>query len=217
MKTYMAELHRHDAGHNNRNGFVARLCIEADNRGRAVHQAQLWYWAKYRGALGPAHRVLVVNDPYEEVRYSITFNCGSKTNRLLDEATTVRVLQEAGGELTRDERPDNPHNPPGSVRRVKRRRDFGRFIASNIRQMRNGVLYYRVTRVPQKTRNGRRLRKRKCYDVRLEARTVLDALDEIERRMLPAQHQHDPSRDTRTRSIVFVRERLFATQSATPT
>ena len=205
MKTYMAELHRYNTRHNTFNDFIARLCIEAENRARAVHKAQLWYWETYRGKHGPAHRTLVINDPYGEVRYSPTFNCGLKTNRLLDDAAITRVLAEARGELVRDERAWRPHHPPGSVRRVKRRRDFGKFIAPLVRQMRNGVLSYRITRVPQKTRNGRRLRKRKYCDMRLEARTMMEAADEIERRTLLLQHKHTARRPMRKRSLALLR------------
>ncbi len=78
-KSYIAELHRQKD--NNRH-FLARWHIEANSRGQAVHKAQLWYWETYRGSLGPVHKVLVVNDPYEEVRYGPHFHCGAKTNRL---------------------------------------------------------------------------------------------------------------------------------------
>ena len=48
MNTYIAELHRL-TGTNTYNGFIARLAIESENRSRAVHKAQFWYWAKYHG------------------------------------------------------------------------------------------------------------------------------------------------------------------------
>jgi hypothetical protein len=205
MNTYIAELHR-KSDTNESYGFVARIVIQATDRGRAVHRAQLWYWEKYRGQLGPAHETLVVDDPHGEVRYGPEFNCGAKKNRLLPDAVIAALLEEAHGELMRDARAWRPHHPPGSVRRVRRRRDFGKFVAPNIRQMRNGVLYYRVTRVPQKVRNGRRLRKRKYRDIRLTARTLREAANEIEQRMLLLEHiSCSNRRSTQRHSVGYLR------------
>lgn len=212
MRSYIAELHRQ--GENNGH-FLARLHLEAENRGQAVHKAQLWYWDTHHGSLGPAHKVLVVNDPHEEVHYGPNFNCGVKANRLLSEEVIVRVLAEANGELVRDDRPWNKHHPPGSVRRVKRRRDFGRFILPNIRQMANGRLYYRVTLVSQRTKNGRRYRKRKYRDIPLCASVLFEAVDEIHDRALPAMHRSMVRRTFQSRSLAVLRReiRLLAEKS----
>lgn len=211
MKTYIAELYRpktkeNQSGHNGH--FVARLIIDAPDRGRAAHRAQLWYWRKYRGAFGPAHRVLGVNDPYEEVRYGPHFYCGAKVNRLLPESVVERLLGEASGELVRDTRSWRPHHPPCAVRRVKRRSDFGRFIFPNIRQMRNGLLYYRVMLVAQRTKHGRRYRKRKCKDIRLTARSPFAALQEIEERDLLSLHRKGAKRIVRSRSLEVLRGKM---------
>ena len=207
MKSYIAELFRVEK--DNR-VFVARIMLSAPSRGKAVHQVQLWYWDQYRGAVGPAHEVLRVNDPHAEVRYGPDFNCGAKTNRLLPEPVIVQLLKEAKGELARDTRLWRPHHPPGSVRRVKRRRDFGRFILPNIRQMRNGVLYYRVTLVPQKTVRGRRCRKRRCRDIRLWTRSLSESVQEIKSRELYLLHLGRAGRVERRRSLAFLESRVKA-------
>lgn len=213
MRGYIAELHRQ--GENNGH-FLARFRIEAKHRGQAVHKAQLWYWAKYHGSLGPAHKVFVVNDPYGEVRYGPHFNCGAKMNRLLPTDVMTRVLAEANGELIQDDRLWRKHHPPGSVRRVKRRRDFGRFILPNVRQMANGRLYYRVTLMSQRTKNGRRYRKRKYRDIPLGASMLFEAIDEIRNRALPALHRSMARRMVRSRSLVILQKealRLFETNA----
>ncbi len=208
MNIYLAELHRPKNG-NCSNGFIVRWHIEAENRGQAVHKAQLWYWAKYRGSLGPAHKVLVVSDPYGEVCYGPHFNCGIKTNLLLPADVIARLLIEAHGELVADDRPWRKHHPPGSVRRVKRRRDFGRFVIPHIRQMANGRLYYRVTLVSQRTKNDRRYRKRKYRDIPLTAQVPLEAVEEVRSRGLPAMHRSVSRRIVRSRSLAILRKKAL--------
>ncbi len=212
MRDYTVELCRFSNG---KCLFVARLILEAPDRGKAVHQAQLWYWAKYHGALGPVHTVLKVNDPYEEVRYGPAFNCGAKLNRLLPEQIIERILKEANGELMRDTRPWRSHHQPSSVRRVKRRRDFGRFILPNLRQMKNGLLYYRVTLAAQKVTKGRRYRKRKYRDIRLAVSSPIEAPREIEERGLHLINQKVAKRVMQSRSLAALRERSQAFVAAT--
>ena len=207
MRDYIVELFRSSNG---KRLFVARRILGAPHRGKAVHQAQLWYWEKYHGALGPAHTVLEINDPYEEVRYGPIFNCGAKVNRLLPEQVIERVLKEANGELVRSTRPWRPHHAPSSVRRVKRRRDFGKFILPNLRQMKNGLLYYRITIATQKVTNGRRYRKRKYRDIRLSASSPNEAPREIEERGLHLINQKVAKRVMQSRSLAMLRERSHA-------
>ena len=177
MNIYFAEI-RHQGN------LLERLRIEAINRRRAVHTAQLHYWGRYKGTMGPAHQAIVLNDPYREVFYSPKFNCSAKTNHLLPEDSLKRVLWEAAGELVRDTRTLPPHAPHGSVRRVRRRRDFGVFIAPLVRSMKSGRLYYRINVTPQVVHHGRRYRKRKYRDIPLTARTLAEAVLEIKARGL---------------------------------
>ncbi len=158
--------------------------IQAKNRRDAVTKALNWFWYAYHGSMGPAHKALTVDDPYREVVYGPKFVCSDRAHKLLDAKTIARVIRESKGELEQDMRPGRPHFPPCSVKRIKRRRDFGKFIAPCLKRMKNGVLYYRIILKPQISRDGVLLRKGKYKDVRLTARTLPDALDEIRDRRL---------------------------------
>ena len=173
----MAEIHQNGT-------FLERLRIIATERGKAIRKAQLHFWYTYHGRLGTSDQALVVNDPCYEVNYSDKFSCIDKKNLLLPEEVIVRLLQQARGELTRDTRVKRPHSPRGSVRRLKRRRDFGKFIAPAVRQMKNGKLYYRINTQSQVVRAGRRYHKRKYRDIPLVAQTLVDAVGEIKARKL---------------------------------
>lgn len=177
MNIYIAEI-----CHGGR--FLERLRIEAPNRGTAVHKAQLHFWYTYHGRIGTSDQAIVVDDPNNEVCYSDTFKCKDKKNILLPEDIIIRLLKQAHGELIRDTRIGSPHNPRGSVRRFKRRRDFGKFIAPSVRQMKNGKLYYRINTQSQSVHNGRRYRKRKYRDLPLVSQTLADAVEEIKMREL---------------------------------
>lgn len=202
MRTYIAEIKSRKGGN------AARLIVDAENRGTAVHKAELWFWKKFKGSLGRAVDALTVNDPYGEVKYGPKFHCGSRTNRYLPPDIIERVLGEAKGELIRDERESLWHHPRGAVRRRKRRRDFGKFLLPNIKVMRNGALYYRVVAVPQCTRNGRRFRKRKQKDIRLIARNPREALAEIEARGLQVKHAAVTKRNVTSRSLALLEDEI---------
>ena len=178
--------------------------IQASSRRKAVHAALIWFWWKFTGSLGPADRVMTVNDPYREVAYGPAFSCRDRMNKLLPRDVCARVVHESNGELERDTRRGSPHSRPNAVRRVKRRRDFGRFIAPGIRRMKSGVMYYRITTVAQKSRKGRILEKCKYRDVRLSARTLVSAIDEIRRRELVAENERVAGLRMKVRDLAFV-------------
>ena len=194
MREYIAEIKKDGA-------FLARLRIEAGDRGQAVHKAQLYFWERYRGRLGFAHEALVVNDLYGEVNYTPDFNCGAKKNRLLPEDSIERLLCESAGELIRNTTQGKKHHAPTPLRRVKRRRDLGVTIAPNIRAMKNGRLYYRIILRSQVVHNGRRYRKRKDLDVPLTARTLSDAIVEIRHRRLLEEHNRACGRRVKVRAL----------------
>jgi hypothetical protein len=181
-----------------------QLRIVAENRRRAVYKAEQWFWRKYKGAHGPAHRAMTVSDPCSEVHYHPGFSCCDRMNKLLPVEVIDRLLVESKGELTRETRVDKPHGQHTAVRRVKRRRDFGVFVAPALRRMRNGVLYYRIITSPQGSRNGRRFRKRKYRDIRLMARTLSDAVAEIHERRLNHEDENKISRRMKVREEAFV-------------
>jgi len=182
---------------------TARVMISAVSRREAVHKLELWFWYEYKGKLGQVHKAMIVSDPYEEVHYGPDFRCSDRMNKFLPPDVIERLIQESRGELMPDTREGVPHSPPNSVRRVRRRRDFGVFVAPGIRRMKNNVFYYRITIAPQQSRNGHRLRKRKYRDVRLTARTLPDAIKEIRQRRLEAENQKNALRSMKVRSLVF--------------
>ncbi len=170
------------------------LSVQAENRRRAVRKALNWFWYEYRGSLGPVHKVMTVTDPYHEVRYGPEFVCNDRINKLLPLDVCLRLFVESKGKLVIDRREGKRYHQPNSLRRVKRRRDFGRFIAPGIKRMKNGVLYYRITTVSQRSYGGRLYRKRKYRDIRLEATTFESALGEIQMKKLHFLHAKKSAR-----------------------
>ena len=45
--------------------------------------------------MGPAHKTMTVNDPYDEVAYDDDFACNDLGNKYLDEPTIERLLEDA--------------------------------------------------------------------------------------------------------------------------
>lgn len=198
MRQYEVMVKR--AGHS----LPFQLMIAAEDRRTAVYKAEQWFWRKYKVFQGPIHLAVTVSDPYSEVHYSPTFSCCDRINKLLARAAVNSLIAESKGELalhTREGKPHGQHNP---VCRVKRRRDFGKFVAPGIRHMRNGVLYYRIITAPQRSRNGRRFRKRKYRDIRLTSRTLTDAVNEIWERRLNLQNEERIARRMKVRDLSFV-------------
>lgn len=178
--------------------------IAAENRRKAVYKAEQWFWRKYKGTQGPVHRAMTVSDPYSEAHYDPDFYCGDRMNKLLPKEDIDRLIAEAKGELVSETREGKPHGQHNAVRRVKRRRDFGVFVAPGLRRMRNGVLYYRIITAPQRSRKGRRFRKRKYRDIRLAAHTLAEAVTEIRERRLHLENEKKIARRMKVRDLSFV-------------
>ena len=53
--------------------FVAEVPMYGNNRKRAVAKAVQWFSKEFKGLLGPAHKVMTVDDPFEEVCYGDDF------------------------------------------------------------------------------------------------------------------------------------------------
>lgn len=164
--------------------FVAKKIFRSSDRREAVRKIVQWFWKNFKGGIGPVHKVLVINDPYEEVHYSPGFSCADPLNKYLGPRALKRVIRESGGKVVRDEREGSVHHPPNSVRRVKRRRKYHRRIAHRISVSSTGAFYYRVTLIPQISKRGVIVQKRKIQNVRLKARNLEDAKAEISRRNL---------------------------------
>lgn len=164
--------------------FIAKKSIYGNSRKKAVHKAVQWYWKEFKGLIGPAHKVMEVNDPYGEVVYDDDFACNDLGNKYLGEATIERVIEESDGDLIRDEREGTEHHPPNSVRRIKRRRKQNVVIAPRLLQSPGGTIYYRMTEASQKSKDGKVVCRRKMRNVKLASKTLDKALLEVERRGL---------------------------------
>ncbi len=184
--------------------LIARHIIEAPSRAIAVHKAQLWYWSKYKGSLGNIHNILTVDDPYQEVRYDSTFKCSDKKNRHLKEDDLERIIAESNGELVRNYGSGTRHHPAPQLKRVKRRRVYHTTVGPNIRRSGTGALYYCITLQPQKSRNNTLLKKKKYRLVKLEARTMHDAIHEIAEKKLLELHVPGSTRNIQTRDPSFL-------------
>ena len=55
--------------------FVYKKPFEFRNREAAVYGICQWYWEHLKGAWGQASNVLVISDPFQEVRFSDDFIC----------------------------------------------------------------------------------------------------------------------------------------------
>ena len=164
--------------------FVAKKSIYANCRKQAVHKAVQWYWKEFKGLIGPAHKVMEVDDPYGEVIYDDDFACNDLQNKYLDPSTLDGVIEASDGDLIRDEREGTEHHPPNSVRRVKRRRKQNFVIAPRFLQSPGGTIYYRKTENPQASKDGKVVSRRKVRNVKLASKTLDKALREVERRGL---------------------------------
>jgi hypothetical protein len=170
---------------------VAKKSIYANCRRRAVQKAVQWYWKEFKGILGGAHKVMTVDDSYGEVVYDEDFACNDLGNKYLDDETIEHLIDESNEELVRDDSEGTEHHPPNSVKRVKRRRKHSVVIAPRLTQTPAGTIYYRMTEVPQVSKDGK-LQRRKVKNVKLASKTLEKALREIERRKLD---RHDKAEE----------------------
>lgn len=184
---------------------IEQFEFEEIDRKSAVKETLLWFWEKYKGAHGAASEVLTIGDPYNEVIVTETFNCNDKVNNYLDETTTVRVIAESESTLERDTRQGTRHHPRRSLKRVRRRREHRETAAPNIYVSDSGKYYYRVVVVPQKSKRKIVLEQRKVRDIKLEAKSLIEAIDEIRRRGLKNLHERNTARKhVKVRSLKLV-------------
>ncbi len=159
--------------------FIAKKSVYGNSRKKAVQKAVQWFWKDFKGVLGPAHKVMTVNDPHDEVVYDDDFACNDLGNKYLDEPTIDRILEEADGELARDESQGSENHPPNSVKRIKRRRKQSVQLTSRLTQSPGGTIYYRMTEMPA-AKNARP----KTKNVKLASKSLDKALKEVARRGL---------------------------------
>jgi hypothetical protein len=158
--------------------FLAKVAMYGNSRKRAVQKAVEWFSKEFKGTLGLAHKVMVINDPFGEVTYDESFACNDSGNKYLDKVTTERVIEESGGDLTRED-PNINSSHFNSLRRVKRRKKQDTQLTSRLSQTPSGTIYYRMTE-PMST-NGNRM---KTKSVKLSSKSLDKALREVSRRGL---------------------------------
>ncbi|MBN38031.1 MAG: hypothetical protein CMI29_06140 [Opitutae bacterium] len=159
--------------------FIAKKSIYGNSRKKAVHKAVQWFWKDFKGVLGPAHKIMTVDDPHEEVSYDDDFACNDLGHKYLDETTMERLLAEADGELARDDSVGTENHPPNSVKRIKRRRKQHIQLTSRLTQSPGGTIYYRMTELSE----GKNVRA-KSKTVKLASKSLDKALKEVSRRGL---------------------------------
>lgn len=184
----------------------ARYGMSAPDRRTAVLLILRWFRGKYKGKFGTAIDVLTVGDPYREVAFrqpEQAFSCRSKTNNYLDEETTIRVIAESKGKLERDTRVGIPNHPRRSLRYKRRHpREFRVTAMPNIHETNFGVFYYRVVVTPQKSKGGVIIQKRVLKDIKLNAKTLAEAIQEIQTRGL--RKENHIARTMKKRSLKLI-------------
>jgi len=187
------------------NCFVAERVIRATNRRNAVRKALQWFATRFKCSAGSPWELLTVDDPFQEVTYDASFSCGDLRNKFLPKEVLERLIAGSNGELVQDTLSGKLGHPLGDVRRTKRRVKFkARAIAPCVCQNECGTLFYRITERPQSSQSGRLLRKRKTRLIRLAARTLPEAVAEIQARHLLELHQ--ARRASRQRSLAQLQE-----------
>lgn len=187
------------------NYFLASRVIRASNRRSAVRKALDWFATRFKCSAGSPWEVLTVDDPCQEVTYDANFNCGDLRNKFLPSEVVERLIATSNGELAPHTLCSKLAQPFGGVRRTKRRMKFkARTIAPCICQNECGTLFYRITERSQSSQSGRLLRKRKTRLIRLAARTLPEAVAEIQARNLVEIHQ--ARRATKHRSLALLQE-----------
>ena len=101
--------------------FIANVAMYGNCRRRGVEKALEWFNKEFKGVLGSAHKVLTVDDPFEEVSYDLDFACNDLAKKYLDQKTIDRVISESGGDLAPED-PESESSQHNSLRRIKRRK-----------------------------------------------------------------------------------------------
>ena len=156
--------------------FIATKSVYGNNRRKAVKQAVEWFWKDFKGVLGSAHKVMTVNDPYDEVVYDEDFACNDLRNKYLDDPTLERLIEDADGDLVKDDSVGSEKHPPNSVKRTKRRRKQNIQLTSRLSQTPGGTIYYKMTEISS---TGQSTRK-KFKMIKLSSKSLEKAQREVE-------------------------------------
>jgi len=176
--------------------FIANVAMYGNCRRRGVEKALEWFNKEFKGVLGSAHKVLTVDDPFEEVSYDLEFACNDLGNKYLDQKTIDRVISESGGDLARED-PESESSQHNSLRRIKRRKKENVQLTSRLSQSPSGTIYYRMTEPVAS--NGKRM---KTTSVKLSSKSLEKALREVSRRGLDKFEKFDQSKsDKKLKSL----------------
>ena len=97
--------------------FIARKSVYGNSRKKAVQKAVQWFWKDFKGVLGPAHKVMTVNDPFDEVNYHDGFACNDLANKYLEEGTIIRNATNTGQLRGECRCASSPFLPPRTLQR----------------------------------------------------------------------------------------------------
>ena len=158
--------------------FIANVAMYGNSRRKGVEKAVEWFQKEFKGVLGSAHKVMTVDDPFNEVSYDEDFACNDLGNKYLDDDTIQRVIFESDGDLC-EEDPESESNHNNSLRRIKRRKKENIQLTSRLSQTPTGTIYYKMTEPV--SRNGKRT---KTTSVKLSSKSLDKALREVARRGL---------------------------------
>ena len=176
--------------------FIANVAMYGNCRRRGVEKALEWFNKEFKGVLGSAHKVLTVDDPFEEVSYDLDFACNDLGNKYLDQKTIDRVISESGGDLVPED-PESESSQHNSLRRIKRRKKENVQLTSRLSQSPSGTIYYRMTKPVAS--NGKRM---KTTSVKLSSKCLEKALREVSRRGLDKFEKFDQSKsDKKVKSL----------------
>ena len=175
--------------------FIAKKAMYGNSRKKAVQKAVQWFWKDFKGVLGPANKIMTINDPFNEVVYDEDFACNDLNNKYLDDQTIIRVIGQAEGDLVRDDSEGSANHPANSLKRIKRRRKENKQIAPRLFQSPAGLLFYKST-VPVAGKAARS----KTRLVKLSSKNLDKALREVSRRGLNKFEGFDEKKQNNTRS-----------------
>ena len=99
----------------------------------------------WEGVLGQAHKVMTINDPFEEMPTMMTnLHAMTSVTNIWTISRSIEFLHESGGDLDRED-PESDNNQHNSLRRVRRRRKENVQLTSRLSQTPSGTIYYRMT------------------------------------------------------------------------
>ena len=159
--------------------FIAKKPIYGNSRKKAVQKAVQWFWKDFKGTLGSAHKIMTINDPFDEVVYDNSFACNDLGNKYLEESVIESLIDQSNGDLSRDDSEGSANHPPNSVRRIKRRRKRTIEIAPKFFQTTGGTIYYKMKSF-RKEKGSRS----KTKSVKLSSKSLEKAFREVIRRGL---------------------------------